>query len=148
MTVWPTDRGRVAASIHTLSTSWVYFLILWIRKKSSRRYLFFPHPSGSPCPPLMMCSPSLEATGVLGSCPHFSTYPSGPSLLCTHLPIHASSLQNTLLQSTWPLPSFSPLFVSGPNVCPLSCPRTSMFCSSFPWASAQLFHPTMTSLCS
>lgn len=123
---WPIDRGRVAAPIHILSPSWVYFLILRIKKKSNRSYLFFPHPSGSSWPPLVVCTPTLEATGVLASSPQVSPYPSRASLPCNHLPISAQPFQNTLFQSAWPLPTSSPLFVPSrgvPSLLPRVHPR-------------------------
>lgn len=59
MTVWLTHKGKVVASIHIWPTSWVYFLIFWLKKKSNRSYHFFsPNPSGSSWPPLTVYAPT------------------------------------------------------------------------------------------
>lgn len=86
--LWLSDLqiGRRVVSIHILPTSWVYYIL---DQKSKRSYcLFFPYPSVSSWLPLEVCTPTLEATGLLSSCPHSSVLqePPCPALTFLYLP--------------------------------------------------------------
>lgn len=108
--------------------------------------VFFLHPSGSSWPPLAVCAPTLEATGLVSSSPQFSVpqEPPCPALTFLYLP----RLSRTLCSS--PSSNCPPPVLCSWSCCVPSCPLYThiLFIFPFLWDSSKLFQPRMMSHCS